>query len=459
MFVQSSLQKSSLKKNKYDLTTGSIWKTVLYFAIPIFLGTFFQSLYTTTDAIIIGKFAGKGALAAIESVYTLTKIPINFFTGLSAGATIMISQYIGGKKEGEVSEASHNAVFFAFVGGVFLAVIGCLFSSHALSLIQVPGEIMKEAHHYILIYFTGLIASMVYNMGAGILRALGNSKTPFNFLMISNIVNVVLDIVLIVFFQMGVVGAAIATVVSQFCSMALVLGALIRTSLPCKISLRRVRFYRRYMGEVFRLGLPVGLQSTLYPISNTIVQTSINSMGVNAIAAWAVCGKLDFLVWSISDAFGVAASTFVAQNYGAGQYSRARRGVRAVLISALISVAAVSSILYFGSAALAAFLIDDIMVIDTVSRIMYLIAPFYAVYVFCDVLPSALRGMGDTLMPMLITLIGTSATRVLWVFFIVPLQPNLMTVLTCYPVSWGITALVFILYYFKKISKFKMNEE
>lgn len=438
---------------KYDLTEGKVWKIILQFAMPIFMGTLFQSLYTTADAIIIGKFAGKEALAAIESVFTLTKMPINFFTGLSSGATIIISQYYGAKNYKEVSDASHNAILFAVVGGAVLTVVCCILSPFAIKAVRVPDDIVKDAQWYILIYFSGMVVSMLYNMGAGILRALGNSKTPFYFLIAANFLNVVLDLIFVIFFRLGVVGAGIATVLSQCISAVLVMISLIKTKLPCKISFKNLRFHKIHILKIFKLGLPVGIQSALYPLSNTVVQTGINDIGVDSIAAWAVCGKLDFLIWAISDAFCVSVSTFVAQNYGAKKHKRARTGIRAVLIMALISVAAVSCILYFYSGIFARFLIDDNNVILIVSQIMHFIAPLYIIYVFCDILPGAIRGTGDTFTPMLITLLGTCVSRVLWVLFIVPLNPALMTVLSCYPVSWGMTAFIYIVYYIRRFSK------
>lgn len=190
---------------KFNLTEGTVWKIMLQFAMPIFLGTLFQSLYTTVDAIIIGRFAGKEALASIESVFTLTKMPINFFAGLASGATIIISQYYGAKKNKEVSDASHNAMLFAFVGGIALTVIGCILSPFAIKAIRVPNEIVTDAQRYIFIYFSGIVVSMLYNVGAGILRALGNSKTPFYFLIAANFLNVILDLIFVAFFRLGVV--------------------------------------------------------------------------------------------------------------------------------------------------------------------------------------------------------------------------------------------------------------
>ncbi|MDO4793859.1 MAG: MATE family efflux transporter [Filifactor alocis] len=426
---------------------------MLLFTFPIFLGSFFQSLYTTADAVIVGRFAGKEALAAIESVFTLTKIPINFFIGLSSSATIIISQYYGAKRNAEVSDASHNAMLFSLVGGIALAVIGCILSPFAIRLIRVPGEIVQDAQSYILIYFSGIVVSMLYNIGSGILRALGNSKTPFYYLIVANALNIILDLVFVVLFRLGVVGAALATVLSQCLSAFLIVFFLTKTELPCKISFKKLRFYKKHIWEIFKLGLPIGIQSSLHPVSNTFVQSALNNLGVDSIAAWAICGKLDFLSWTVSDAFCVSVSTFVAQNYGAKQYLRAKKGVRAGFVMSLTSISVISCILYFRSEFFAQFLVDDKNVILIAAQIMRFISPFYFIYAFCDVLPGAIRGTGETFTPMLITLLGTCAVKVLWIFSVVPLRPTLMTVLSCYPASWAITALAYAVFYVKHFSK------
>ena len=440
-------------ERKYDLTEGVVWRKLLKFALPVLLGTLFQQIYTIADAVIIGQFAGKEALAAIESVYTITKLPVNFFVGLSSGATIIISQYFGAKKQEKVSDACHTALIFAFVGGLLLSILGCILAPSCVRMIQVPEEIYSDAVWYTVIFFSGMAASMTYNIGAGIFRALGNSKTPFYFLIAANILNVLLDLLFVGVFRWGVIGAAITTMLAQLLSAILVVAALIRTDLPCKIHIRKIRFHRLHLAEFFKLGLPVGIQSTLYPISNTIIQTSINSFGVNSIAAWAVCGKLDFLIWFISDAFCVTVSTFVAQNFGATKYQRAKKGVLVGSGISLISIAFIGCLLYFWNAPLGRLLVNDEDVIGITSQIMNFLAPLYVLYVLGAVLPGAIRGFGESVKPMIITLFGSCACRVLWILFVVPLNPTLMTVLTCYPVSWGVTSFIFLLYYIFSVPK------
>ncbi len=436
-----------------DLTTGAIWQAMFKFALPIFLGTLFQSLYTIVDAIIIGQFAGKSALAAIEAVLPLTRLPVNFFVGLSSGATIIIAQYYGAKKIKVLSDASHNAMLFSAVGGLLLSIIGIFMAPKAIELLKVPTEIAGDARLYIIIYYGVLAISMIYNMGAGILRAIGDSKSPFYFLIAANIFNIVLDLVFVALFGWGVVGAAVATALATLLSALLVIVALVNTSLPCKLYFKKLRFYKDHLLEIFRLGLPIGIQGILYPIANGVVQSSINSFGVDSIAAWAIAGKLDFLIWNISSAFSFSVSTFVAQNIGAKQYKRTRSGVRAGMTMAIAIILVISILLYFFSKYLARFLVTDSAVIALNTMVIRFFAPFYFVYVICTVLSGALRGTGDTFSPMAIDVAGILVFRIAWVFFILPLSPSLLNALACMPLSWIITSVVFIVLYNYKIKQ------
>ncbi|WP_338950292.1 MATE family efflux transporter [Fusobacterium nucleatum] len=442
----------SLKNN--NLTEGKIWKVMLNFVLPIFLGTLFQSLYNTIDAIIVGRFAGKEALAAIESVLNFHRLPVSFFVGLSSGATIIISQYFGANKKDEVSKASHTAILFAVFGGLLLSILSCIFSSFFIKLIKVPEEILYQAQIYTIICFSGIVFSMVYNIGSGILRALGDSKTPFYILIVANILNIILDLILVIVFKLGVIGVGFATLISQIVSAILIFIILLKTKLDCKIYINKIRFYKKYMKEIFKLGLPIGIQSVLYPISNTIIQSSINTFGVNSIAAWAISGKLDFLIWTVSDAFSIAISTFVAQNYGAEKHQRARDGIKVALIMSMIAIFVISFTLYLYNKPLAYFLIDDKNIVDLTSQVIHLIAPLYFVYVIGDILSGAIRGIGDTFNPMIINIFGICICRVLWIFFIVPLNPTFFMVLYGFIVSWIITAIMYIIYIIYKRKNF-----
>ncbi|MDR1972665.1 MAG: MATE family efflux transporter [Treponema sp.] len=440
-------------ESQYDLTEGNIWKRLIFFFFPILAGSLLQQLYTTADAVIIGRFAGKDALASIDAIYNLTKLPVNFFIGLSTGATIIISQYLGAKDNEKLTMAVHTAVAFAFTGGLLLSIAGILLSPVCLYLLRVPGDIYNYTLSYARIYFAGMAVSMTYNIGAGILRAVGNSKTPFYFLIAASTVNVVLDLVFVGVFRWHAAGAAFATVLSQLLSAVLVMGTLLSTRLPCRIRWRDIRFRSPVLQKIFLLGLPVGIQSSLYPVANMMIQSRINAFGTNVIAAWAVCGKLDFLIWLTVDSLGAALSTFVAQNFGARLYARAGKGVRVCIGMSLVCVCAISAVLYFGCGPLGRLFVNDDEVISLISFLMRFLAPLYFIYIGGEVLSGAIRGTGETFMPMILTLLGTCACRIIWILFVVPFQPALKMVIWSYPVSWIVTSLSFIVFYqFRKSS-------
>lgn len=445
----------SIKKIKNnDLTSGNIFNTIIIFTIPVLLGILLQQLYTTIDAIIIGKFAGKEALASIEAVFTIVRLPINFFTGLSSGATIIISNYYGARDYNKVSDMSHTSVLFSFVGGLIVSILCIIVAPIAINLVQVPENIKQDAMWYILINFAGLSFSMVYNICTGIFRAIGNSKAPLYFLLLANIFNIGLDILFIAILDMGVIGASFATVLAQAISAFLILIALCKCDLPCKISINNFKNKNNYIKyaentkKIIKLGLPVGIQYTIYPIANTLIQTNINILGVNAIAAWAVCGKLDLLVWNLAEALGITTATFVAQNRGYKQYERAKKGVMIISILSLVSTGIIAFVLYNYNNFLASLLVDDIEVIALVKDIIDLIGPLYILYPLGGgVLPAAIRACGEAVKPMFITIFCTCILRIIWIFTVVPINPTLIVILTCYPITWFATTFTYIIYY------------
>lgn len=431
------------EKAQYDLTEGPIVQKLVKYALPIFFGSLFQSLYTMVDAVILGRFGGKEALAAIESVFSLTRIPINLFLGIGVGTSVILAQAFGARREDDVSRTSHTAVLFSIVGGVGLALVGCFVSPFAIRMIQVPAEIVAEAQLYLLIYYVGMAAALVFNIGAGIFQALGNTHQPFVYLVTANIVNILLDGVFIVLLRWGVVGAAIATGLSQLVCATLVVRALMKTDQPGRITLRKLRIDWRILKRILILGFPTGIQSGMYPFANAIVQTSINSFGVNAIAAWAISGKLDFLIWSVSDAFGVTVSTFVAQNTGAKKTERLKASIKTGVALALAIIVVISVILFFWGETLGSLLVDDADVVALIGAIFRFIALTYWLYVPSEVVSGAIRGMGDTIRPMAVSILSVMVFRVLWVLFAAPLRPTLLMTLACYPLSWFIGALLY----------------
>jgi putative MATE family efflux protein len=434
-------------EKQYDLTEGIIWKKLLFFFLPIFSGNLFQQLYTTVDAIIIGQFAGKDALASIDAIYNLLKLPVNFFVGLSTAATIIIVQYVGSKEIEKLSKVVHTAAALTFIGGLILSQAGILASPIFLRLLNVPDDIYAYTLSYARIYFSGMAVSMAYNIGAGILRAVGDSKTPFYFLIASSIANVFLDLLFVGLFRWHTTGAALATVISQLLSAVLVISALLKTKLPCRIMLKKIRFHKSALQIILFLGLPMGLQSSFYSIANMIVQSGINMFGTNSIAAWAVCGKLDFLIWLTVNSFASALSTFTAQNFGARLYGRVRSGVAACAGMTLIVIFVISTILYFFCEPLARLFVNDNEVIKQIVSLVHFLAPLYFLYIGGEILSGAIRGTGETLKPMALTFLGSCGCRIFWILFVAPLCPTLKMVILSYHVSWIVTSIFFIVFY------------
>jgi putative MATE family efflux protein len=434
-------------EKRYDLTEGIIWKKLALFFLPVLAGNLFQQLYITADAIIIGRFAGKDALASIDAIYSLLKLPINFFTGLSAGAAIIISHYAGAGDNGKLSRAAHTAVAFAFSGALVLSAAGILLLPVCIYLLKVPDDIKDYALSYGRIYFAGMAVSMTYNIGAGILRAMGNSKTPFYFLIAANAANVILDMIFVGLFQWHTTGAALATVLSQLLSAVLVIAALTRSHLPCRIVWKNIRVHRVEMRRIILLGLPMGIQSCLYPVANMMIQSNINAFGINSIAAWAICGKLDLLIWLVVDSLGSTISTFTAQNFGARLYDRVWTGVRVCTCMSVFFVFVISTVLYLGCGFLGRLFVSDDEVLELCVSLMRFLVPFYFLYIGGEICSGAIRGMGETFKPMILTLLGTCAFRIVWILFAVPLRPTLRMVIWSYPVSWFITSLAFVVFF------------
>lgn len=430
------------------IVEGVIWKEILVLFFPILLGSFFQLLYNTVDAVIVGRFVGKEALSAVGgSAEILINLLIGFFGGLSSGAAVCISQYYGARKEEDVEKCVHTAISLALAGGLVLMVVGLSGAGWALKAMGVPDEVYIHSVTYMRIYFCGVVATLIYNLGAGILRAVGDTKKPLYFLMISCAFNVVMDLLLVAVFQLGIAGAAIATVMSQILSAVLVCSSLMRTKDCYRLEWKKVRFHKAYLQKMVGIGIPGGLQSVMYSISNLVIQTCINGYGTNTIAAWTVYGKIDAYFWLTISSMGTAITTFVGQNYGAGKPKRVKKGTTQCLVMSFGIAITISIVLYsFGEMVYRFFLADE-EVIALGVRMMQFLVPWYFTYVCIEVLSGSLRGIGIVFVPTLMTLFGVCALRLLWVFAAVPRIPGIETLLFSYPFTWVIASLGFIIYY------------
>ncbi len=431
-----------------QITEGVIWQQLLLFFFPILFGTFFQQLYNTVDAIVVGRFVGKEALAAVGGpTGTLINLLVGAFVGLSSGAAVIISQYYGAKKADKVGWAIHTSVAFALSCGGVMMVLGIAGASAALRAMGTPEEIMEYASLYLRIYFVGIIPNLIYNMGSGVLRAVGDSRRPLYFLMASCLTNIVLDILVVVVLHMGVMGAALATILSQTVSAILVIVVLTRTKEIYQLKYREIRIDKRMLKRIIQIGLPAALQSVMYSSSNIIIQASVNGLGTDTVAAWTAYSKIDSLFWMIISAFGISVTTFVGQNYGAGHMDRVKKGIRVCLGMSVVAALGLTVLLYVFGHPIFTIFTDDAAVLEKGMEILRFLVPTFITYVVIEIYSGALRGVGDCWIPMLITCLGICALRVLWILVAVPLRPAIKTVLFSYPLTWVTTSILFLIYF------------
>ena len=431
------------------ITEGSIFGQLLLFFFPILFGTFFQQLYNTADAVVVGRFVGKQALAAVGgTTSTLINLMVGFFVGLSSGATVVISQYYGAKKADKVHWAVHTSVAFSLIGGICFMVIGLVGARWALTAMHTPEDVMDHAVTYIRIYFLGMIPNLLYNMGAGILRAVGDSKRPLYFLIGSCFVNIVLDVLLVAGFHMGVGGAALATISSQLFSAIMVIWCLTHTEDMYKVEWKKVKIDGRMLQRIVRIGIPAGMQSVMYNISNIIIQAGVNNLGTDNVTAWATYGKVDGLYWMMINALGSSVTTFVGQNFGARRMDRVRKGAGACMAIGVILTAAVSIGLYFWGYLFVELFTADQQVQQISMDLIRFMAPTYITYITIEILSGTLRGVGDAWMPLIITGIGVCLVRVLWIICAMPHFQSILAAAFCYPLTWTLSSIAFVVYYY-----------
>lgn len=442
------MRKRDLVQNNRGIVEGVIWKQLLIYFFPILLGTFFQQLYNTVDAVVVGNYLGKEALAAVGGATgTIINLLVGFFVGLSSGATVVISQYFGSGDEEGVSRAVHTSIALSLAGGIFLTFVGIFGARWALEMMGTTADVIGGATDYMRIYFAGVIMNLLYNMSSGILRAIGDSRRPMIYLIICCLVNIVLDILFVGFMHMGVAGAAIATISSQAASAILTMRALMRTEECYKFVIKKLRVDFPLLGRILRIGFPAGIQSMMYSISNLLIQANINALGTDTMAAWTAFGKVDSIIWMVMGAFSVSVTTFVGQNWGAGKVDRVKTSIRTGMVVELLSTLIMSGVILLTGQHLIRLFTQDEGVIAISLMIMHCNVPLYASFVPIDLLSGGMRGMGNSLAPMLIICFGVCIFRVVWLFTAVPLNNNIITIVLSYPISWILTSIVMIIYY------------
>lgn len=430
-----------------SITEGVIWKQLLLFFFPILMGSFFQQMYNTVDTIIVGRAVGTQALAAVGSTSSLINLINGFFIGLSTGATVILSQFFGANDQQGVHRALHTGIGLAVVLGILASSLGVLAGPAVLKAIRTPESCLQDAAVYVRIYFLGAVASMIYNMGSGILRAMGDSRRPMIFLIISCFVNILLDILCVIVLRLGIAGAAVATVLSQVISAFLVILILIRMPEGSALRLSQIRIHGDLLRRLLLIGVPAGLQYVTFDFANLLVQSGINSFGEITVAAWTAFVKTDSLTWMVSGALGVAVTTFVGQNFGAQKFDRIRQCVRLCMGIGVTLFGTISAVTLIFRHFILGIYTTDSAVIQAGAYAMLFIVPFNFFFVPVEVFAGTMRGTGYSLVPTAITSICVCLFRVIWIFTMVRWFHTIEVLAMAYPISWLLASCVFFRVY------------
>ena len=436
-----------MTETKGLMTQGIIWKKILLFSLPLLLGNVFQQLYNTVDSVIVGNYIGGDALAAVGTSGPIINLLVGLFMGIATGAGVVIARYFGAQDSEAVHDAVHTTLAATFLGGLFLTVVGVLLSPAVVRLIGVPENIMSDSIDYLRIYFGGIIAMMTYNMGAGILRAVGDSKTPLYFLIISSIINIILDMLFVIIFDMGVAGVAWATLIAQAVSATLIIITLCRVNTSYRVTLSHIRVKLSYLKEIIRIGLPSGLQNAIISMSNIVVQSYINSFGSAAIAGYSTYGKVDAFALMPVMSLSMAITTFTSQNIGAREFDRVRKGVKTGLLMSCGTAFVLTSLVVVFARTLLGIFTDDQQIIEYGLLTMTYQAPFYLVLGLNNTLAGILRGAGKASVPSLIMAANMCGVRILWLSILMPIFNSIIVVYLAFSVTWTTTGLCLIWYY------------
>ena len=432
-----------------DMTTGSIWKRMVSFAVPVFLGNLCQQLYNTVDSVIVGKFVGKQALAAVASSGNLIFMMTGFFMGLFIGAGIVIAQYFGAKNYEKVRAAVHTDFAFALCCGVLLTLLGVFFTPTILTWMRTPADVLDTSILYFRLYFLGSLATILYNAGMGILQAVGDSRSPLYYLVISSVVNVALDLLFVGAMDMGVAGAAVATVISQVVSAILCIIKLTRSDGPYRLEIKRIGFDLPLLKKITSQGVPSGVQNSIIAIANVVVQSNINTFGSDAMAGCGSYAKVEGFVFLPITSFAMALTTFTGQNLGAGQYDRAKRGARVGFTCSMLLAELIGLTLLLVAPYAIALFNDDPAVIAIGVRQTRTEALFYFALAFAHSISAVMRGAGRAKMPMYTMLVCWCVIRVTYITLALKVWPDIITIFWAYPITWCLSCVVFLLYYLK----------
>ena len=436
-------------KNSTIMTEGSIWKKVLFFSIPLILGNLFQQLYNTVDSIIVGNYIGSEALAAVGSSGSLINLLIGFCIGASAGAGVVIAQFYGAQDKEGVRKAVHTTIAIAIAAGAILTIVGIVTTPLLLKAMGTPKEVFDQASIYLKVYFGGILFSVVYNMSAGILNAVGNSKRSLVYLMIAATSNIFLDLLFVVVFKMGIVGAAIATDISQLLSCIFIILFLVRSEDVYRVKLKDIRCYDNLLGKILKIGLPTGVQNIVISLSNVIVQSSVNSFGAVAMAGFAAYIKVDgFNILPVLS-FSMAATTFVGQNVGAGRLDRVKKGMYVSVAMGIIYTVCTGILLLAFAPQVIGVFTQNGKVVEYGVYIMRFFCPFYWMLGILHILAGTIRGTGKTMQAMVVFLFSLCIFRVLWIWGAMSVSHKIGGVMLGYPLSWLVGLVMILIYVWK----------
>ncbi|MCI8484720.1 MAG: MATE family efflux transporter [Lachnospiraceae bacterium] len=447
-----------MKRKSYeiDMCSGALFPKILLFSIPLMISSILQLLFNAADMVVVGRFAGSTALAAVGANASLINLLTNLFIGFSVGANVLVARFYGAKREREISETVHSAVLLGLVCGLGLMVFGMIVAPQILVVMGTPADVLDQAVLYIRIYFAGMPVILLYNFGSSILRAVGDTQRPLYYLLAAGVINICLNLIFVIGFRLGVAGVALATVISQMVSAGLILRCMTKMEGGCRLERRKLCLKKEKVLQIIRIGLPAGLQGTVFSLSNVLIQSSVNSFGSVAMAGNTAASNIEGFIYMAMNSYHQTALSFTSQNFGAGNYKR----IGKVLLECLAMVTAVGLVMgwaayLFGNQLLGVYSSDPKVIQVGLLRLS-VICTTYCLCGIMDVMVGELRGLGYAVLPMIVSLLGACGFRILWIFTIFQSYHTLLSLYISYPVSWVLTGTVHLICYFvirKKLSR------
>lgn len=437
------------KKYEIDMCNGPLFGKIIVFSVPMILSGILQLLYNAADVIVVGRFSGSTALAAVGSTGSLTNLIITLFMGLSVGTSVTVAQYYGAGDWKSVNRSVHTSIAASIICGIFVGIFGIVFAKKFLIAMDTPADVLDQAALYMRIYFIGVPASMIYNFGSSILRAAGDTRRPFIFLSVSGLVNVVLNLIFVVVFRMGVAGVAWATIISQFISAVLIIICLLQFNGPCRLTLKDIKIYSDMLWKIVKIGLPAGLQGIIFSLSNVLIQSSVNSFGSDVMAGNSAAANIEGFIYVAMNSIYNTALTFTGQNMGAKKYERINRILGICILTVFVIGFGIGMlILVLSEQLLGVYAPNNMEVIKYGIIRLNIIAKTYFLCGMMEVMVGMIRGMGRSLMPMIVSVIGVCGGRITWIWFVFARNRDLKTLYISYPISWLLTFSIHLVTYF-----------